>query len=173
MAQRRAVPSRPCAEASRRATSTGLAPQSSCCSPTSSAADYLILGSDSGRIVILEFDTKLLQFTVVHSETFGRSGSRRIVPGQYLAVDPKGRAVLIGAIEKAKLVYILNRDAAANLTISSPLEAHRPNAIIHAITGVDVGYENPVFAALEVGYEESDRDPTGAAFDAAEKVRLR
>ena len=36
---------------------------------------------------------------------------RRIVPGQYLAIDPKGRAVMIGAIEKQKLVYILNRDA--------------------------------------------------------------
>jgi hypothetical protein len=35
----------------------------------------------------------------------------RIVPGQYLAIDPKGRAVMIGAIEKQKLVYILNRDA--------------------------------------------------------------
>jgi hypothetical protein len=33
------------------------------------------------------------------------------VPGQYLAIDPKGRAVMIGAIEKQKLVYILNRDA--------------------------------------------------------------
>lgn len=32
----------------------------------------------------------------VHQETFGKSGCRRIVPGQYLAVDPKGRAVMIG-----------------------------------------------------------------------------
>lgn len=30
--------------------------------------------------------------------------------------------VMIGAVEKQKLVYILNRDAAARLTISSPLE---------------------------------------------------
>jgi splicing factor 3B subunit 3 len=29
---------------------------------------------------------------------------------------------MIGAVEKQKLVYILNRDAAARLTISSPLE---------------------------------------------------
>jgi hypothetical protein len=29
------------------------------------------------------------------------------------------------ALEKHKLVYILNRDAAARLTISSPLEAHK------------------------------------------------
>ena len=31
------------------------------------------------------------------------------MPGQYLATDPKGRAVMIGAMEKSKLVYILNR----------------------------------------------------------------
>lgn len=29
-------------------------------------------------------------------ETFGKSGCRRIVPGQYLAVDPKGRAIMVG-----------------------------------------------------------------------------
>lgn len=32
----------------------------------------------------------------VHQETFGKSGCRRIVPGQYLAIEPKGRAVMIG-----------------------------------------------------------------------------
>lgn len=98
---------------------------------------------------------------------------------------------MIGAMEKSKLVYILNRvrlaaryrvepqlttfcgprqDAAANLTISSPLEAHKPRAIIHSIVGVDVGFENPMFAALEVDYTESDQDPSGAAFESAEKV---
>lgn len=36
--------------------------------------------------------------------------------------------------------------------------------------GVDVGFENPLFAALEVDYGESDQDPTGEAFNSAEKV---
>ena len=67
-------------------------------------------------------------------------------------------------------VYILNRDAAANLTISSPLEAHKPHSIIHSIVGVDVGFENPLFAALEVDYSDADADPTGEAFENAEKV---
>jgi len=79
---------------------------------------------------------------------------------------------MVGAMEKAKLVYILNRDAAANLTISSPLEAHKNAAIIHHIVGLDVGFENPMFAALEVDYTESDQDPTGEAFNNAEKVRV-
>lgn len=64
----------------------------------------------------------------------------------------------------------MNRDSAANLTISSPLEAHKPNAVIHHITGLDVGFENPLYAALEVDYSESDQDPTGAAFEETEKV---
>ena len=77
---------------------------------------------------------------------------------------------MISAVEKAKLVYILNRDAAANLTISSPLEAHKNQAIIHHIVGLDVGFENPTFAALEVDYSEADQDSTGEAFTNAEKV---
>lgn len=122
-------------------------------------------------MVILDYDPKTSTFVKLHQETFGKSGARRIVPGQYLATDPKGRAMMIGAMEKAKLVYILNRDAAANLTISSPLEAHKSNAIIHHIVGVDVGFENPMFAALEVDYSEADADPTGEAFNRTEKVR--
>ena len=75
----------------------------------------------------------------IHQETYGKSGARRIVPGQYLAVDPKGRAVMIAAVEKSKLVYVLNRDTAANLTISSPLEAHKSHTICFALTALDMG----------------------------------
>jgi splicing factor 3B subunit 3 len=68
---------------------------------------------------------------------------------------------MVGAVEKQKLVYILNRDAQARLTISSPLEAHKANTLGYYMVGVDVGFENPTFACLEVDYEEADNDPTG------------
>lgn len=29
------------------------------------------------------------------------------------------------------------------------------------MVGVDVGFENPMFACLEIDYEEADSDPTG------------
>ena len=80
---------------------------------TGGGKDYVVVGSDSGRIVILEYNATKNSFDRVHMETFGKSGCRRIVPGQYLAIDPKGRAVMIGAVEKQKLVYILNRDMVA------------------------------------------------------------
>ena len=83
--------------------------------------DYVIAGSDSGRLVILQYSKEKNAFTKVHQETFGKSGCRRIVPGEYLAVDPKGRACMVAAVEKQKFVYVLNRDNEARLTISSPL----------------------------------------------------
>ncbi|KAG0434967.1 hypothetical protein HPB47_018757 [Ixodes persulcatus] len=118
--------------------------------------DYLVVGSDSGRIVILEYNPQKSAFEKVHQETFGKSGCRRIVPGQHLAMDPKGRALMVAAVEKQKLVYILNRDAAARLTISSPLEAHKSSTLVYHAVGVDVGFENPVFACLEMDYEVTE-----------------
>lgn len=59
-------------------------------------SDYIVVGSDSGRIVILEYLPQKNVFDKAHQETFGKSGCRRIVPGQFLAIDPKGRAVMIG-----------------------------------------------------------------------------
>lgn len=61
-------------------------------------SDYIVVGSDSGRIVILEYIPAKNILEKVHQETFGKSGCRRIVPGQYLAIDPKGRAVMIGML---------------------------------------------------------------------------
>ena len=59
---------------------------------TGGGKDFLIVGSDSGRIAILEYNASKNTLERVHMETFGKSGCRRIVPGQYLAIDPKGRA---------------------------------------------------------------------------------
>uniref|UniRef100_A0A672P6K3 RSE1/DDB1/CPSF1 first beta-propeller domain-containing protein n=1 Tax=Sinocyclocheilus grahami TaxID=75366 RepID=A0A672P6K3_SINGR len=57
--------------------------------------DYVVVGSDSGCIVILEYHPSKNMFEKIHQEMFSKSGCRRIVPGQFLAVDPKGRAVMI------------------------------------------------------------------------------
>ncbi|KAF8817749.1 putative splicing factor 3b, subunit 3 [Cardiosporidium cionae] len=81
--------------------------------------------SDSARLVILDYNVEKHRFDRIHCETYGKTGVRRVVPGEYLAVDPKGRALMIGAVERQKFVYILNRDSQANITICSPLEAHK------------------------------------------------
>lgn len=60
--------------------------------------DYLIIGSDSGNLAIVEFHlTPTPRFEVLHKEPFGKSGARRTVPGQWLGIDPRGRSLMIGA----------------------------------------------------------------------------
>ncbi|KAF4946522.1 hypothetical protein FGADI_11160 [Fusarium gaditjirri] len=123
--------------------------------------DYIIVSTDSGCIAVLEYLSNQNRFSRVQLETFGKSGVRRTVPGEYLAVDPKGRACMIASIEKNKLIYVLNRNAQAELTISSPLEAHKHGVVFLSLVALDVGYSNPVFAALEMEYSEADQDPSG------------
>ncbi|KAF9586806.1 hypothetical protein IFM89_039968 [Coptis chinensis] len=118
--------------------------------------DYIVLSSDSGCISVLEYDSKKNVFHVLFNETFGKSGCRRMIPGQFLAVDPKGRAVMIGACEKQKFVYVFDRRNGKELKINSPLEAHKSHTFVYDIKGVDVGWENPIFAAIELDYSEAD-----------------
>lgn len=119
-------------------------------------------------------------FEKIHQETFGKVGVIRGLPGQYLAVDPEGRAFMIsihvswdlcvGALEKQNYVYVLNRDSQNHVTISSPLEANKSQTIVLTTEGLDVGYDNPIFACLELNYGEADEDPTGEAAQQTEKV---
>jgi splicing factor 3B subunit 3 len=63
----------------------------------------------------------------------------------------------------------MNRDSANRLTISSPLEAHKTETILFSMVGVDVGFDNPIFAMIELEYKECDEDPTGEAIHETEK----
>ena len=78
--------------------------------------------------------------------------------------------LVTAAIEKQKMVYLMNRDASSKFTISSPLEAHKGNTIVFDCVGVDNGFDNPIFAFLELDYSEADGDPTGEALETTPKV---
>lgn len=117
-----------------------------------SLRDYLVVGSDSGRISILQYHQD--RFVKIHEETYGKSGCRRAIAGQMVAVDPLGRAVMIAAIERQRFVYLINRDAQQQLTISSPLEAHTPHTINLCTVALDVGFNNPIFACLEIDHDQ-------------------
>ncbi|RKP38629.1 CPSF A subunit region-domain-containing protein [Dimargaris cristalligena] len=126
---------------------------------TGSSKDYIIVGSDSGRLVILEYNPGANRFDRVIMETFGKTGIRRTVPGQYLAADPRGRVLMVAAPEKHKFVYMLTRDANSVLAISSPIEAHKAHTLVFDCVALDMGFENPVFACLEVDYGEAEDRP--------------
>lgn len=117
--------------------------------------DLIVLGSDSGCLSVLDMkDGK--NYEILHCPVLGKTGCRRGTPGQYLASDPKGRAIMISAVEKRKLVYVLNRDSTGHPTIASPLEAHRSRTIVLDTVGIDNGYDNPIFASLEFQYPDTE-----------------
>jgi splicing factor 3B subunit 3 len=125
-----------------------------CVRLTGEKRDLCAVASDSGAFSLLDVSTPNAKPNIV---TFGKMTCRRLTPGQYIVADPKGRAVMIGALEKQKLVYVLNH-ASGKTTIVSPLEAHCSRSITFAMTGVDNSYDNPVFACLELQYPEEDDD---------------
>ena len=72
-------------------------------------------------------------------------------------------------MEKQKFVYVMNRDSSNKLTISSPLEAHKNETIVYSSIGLDVDFDNPIFAVIEMEYTEADQDPTGEVLSEIEK----
>lgn len=125
--------------------------------------DLVVVGSDSGNVAVLEFSAEKNAFVRVVVEPYGKTGCRRIVPGQYVAADPRGRAVMVAAVEKQKLVFQVTRNHSGDVSLLSAREAHRSHAIVFAVAGLDVGFDNPTFACLEIEYAEADADPSGSA----------
>jgi splicing factor 3B subunit 3 len=137
--------------------------------------DNIVVLSDSGKLIIFEIDINNKKFVRINQEIYGKTGCRRLTPGEYLAIDNKSRAIIIGGIEKEKFVYIFkeidnnnlvpnanfeeNKNIKNNDTyrkiISSPLEVFTPQHICYDIIAIDVGYTNPIFASIEVKYNNT------------------
>lgn len=116
--------------------------------------DLLAVSSDSGAISILDFENSKMK--IVHCVDYGKTGCRRDTPGQYIAAE--SRAVMVAAVEKRRLVYVLNRDATGNPTIASPLEAHRSRTITYCTVALDNGHSNPIFATIEYQYPDLETE---------------
>ncbi|KAJ1719564.1 pre-mRNA-splicing factor rse1 [Coemansia erecta] len=118
--------------------------------------DHVALTCDNGALSILAYEPQQQRrFALVQHHEFARTGLRRGAAGEYVASDPRGRAVMVAGVERAKLVYVVTRDEDARVLLASPLDAGRGGSgsggvACLGVVGVDVGYENPVFAALEV-----------------------
>lgn len=77
---------------------------------------------------------------------------------------------MFAAVEKNKVVYFLNRDQEQKITISSPQEVNKAQTLTFALCSVDTNFQNPVFAALEVDYTDSDQDPSDISYKGREKL---
>ncbi|AMD21591.1 HFL265Cp [Eremothecium sinecaudum] len=119
---------------------------------------YLLIASDSGNLTVCEFVFRdgIVKLKTLFNEPMSRSGVRRLSPHSYLAVNPQGRCMMVAGMERNKLCYLT--DVKQNeLCISSPLEVNRPNFVCMAMEACDVGYDNPMFAALEISLDDKSR----------------
>jgi splicing factor 3B subunit 3 len=82
--------------------------------------DFLLLASDSGKVVLLQFSVEEDRFRALDLHAYGKSGCRRVVPGQLLACDLRGRAFMLSALEEQRLVYRVER-AGRSLKLTSPI----------------------------------------------------
>lgn len=65
--------------------------------PVGLSKDLLLLGSDSGVVTLVEAVKEAGgQFRAVAQLKCGPQGFRRDVPGEYVAADPSGRAIMAG-----------------------------------------------------------------------------
>lgn len=127
--------------------------------------DYLVITSDSGKIVIAEYQQERLQFIPIIQEPHSKNGLRRLNPGEYLDVDPNSQAIMISAVERNKLVYKVRTNGEGSLELSSPLEAASKLVLTLQTCSLDTEFDNPMFAALEIDYSKYEAD--GSAYDPA------
>ncbi|CCE63826.1 hypothetical protein TPHA_0F03460 [Tetrapisispora phaffii CBS 4417] len=107
--------------------------------------------SDSGVLSIIQFinENGTIKLQTLYNQPLSRTGIRRLSPIYHLNVDPYGRCLLISAMERNKLCFLIDYQH-DKFRISSPLEINRPDMIILEETVCDVLYNNPCFASIEI-----------------------
>jgi splicing factor 3B subunit 3 len=131
--------------------------------PPGSLVDHLIVTSDSGVLVILRCSTGG-GWATVFTETLGKSGCRRNVPGSFVASDPLNRAFMIAALERTKMAYSFmppsehvdmdGGESSQEWQLSSPMQVPQNAMFTEGLCAFNVGNESPLFAALEANEQE-------------------
>lgn len=111
--------------------------------------DSLVVTSDSGNISILEYSTKDEKFISKEEEPMTKNGWNKSNVGEYLAVDPESRCILVSALERNKLMYKIE-----SKELSSPLESNNRGYLTLDTVALNTDHGNPLFAALEINQDK-------------------
>ncbi|QLL34579.1 hypothetical protein HG536_0G04410 [Torulaspora globosa] len=122
---------------------------------------FLAMVSDSGNLTIAKFNRRSnvdisLETLINHPMT--RSQIRRTSPASFLKVDTFGRCILVSAVEKNKLCFVVNEGGDGSVMIQSPLEVIRPEVLTLDLVSCDVQYDNPCFASIEIDTLQNKND---------------
>lgn len=124
-----------------------------------SISSFLAITSDSGNLTICQFSRRSMNdisLKTLINEPLTRSGIRRLSPISHIEIDLHGRCILLSAVEKNKLCFVLNDTGEDGLKIQSPLEAVRPHMLTLDTTSCDVQYDNPCFASIEIDTSQNN-----------------
>ncbi|KAK6455781.1 CPSF A subunit region-domain-containing protein [Scheffersomyces xylosifermentans] len=120
--------------------------------------DLAVVIGNSGKLVLLEYNTTSNTFVPVLQQPYGKTGFGRVSASEYLCIDPQNRCIFIGALERNKLIYKVETNKEGNVELSSPLEAHSKQIFTLSVAALDTEYDNPVFAAIECDYSQYSTD---------------
>jgi splicing factor 3B subunit 3 len=73
-------------------------------------------------------------------------------------VDPHGRAILVGAVERFLIVFPIDTDDSDALAFRSPLELSESSRLFVSMCGIDTAFEHPTFACLTYALDDDDGD---------------
>eukprot|EP00960_Hanusia_phi_P004012 117927-Hanusia_phi.AAC.2 len=133
--------------------------------------DCIFLTSDSGKLAMVEYNYNMNQFERIYLETYGRSGCRRMVPGQHLAIDSYGRALVIGSLEKNVVGFQLQLDDANQIVLLPPIRSSSPQRVFVCFTSLDRREDlPPMFASIEVDYVDNSADELQEAVVTSKRV---
>lgn len=117
--------------------------------------DLLVVTADSGMLTVLLLQDSM-RFVPIVQAPHSKNSLRRLTPGEYLCVEPRGRAIFVAAIERDALTYKVEKDEnGSSIALSSPLTISTKNNLTLSVCALDTNYENPMWAAIEVDYTES------------------
>ncbi|KAL7753211.1 hypothetical protein RI367_000986 [Sorochytrium milnesiophthora] len=135
-----------------------------------SQKDYILAALEGGEILILEFHPSTVQFQLVDKEGYQNTDTQWMHWGKTMAVDHRGRLVIVGNVEDYKIVYISVDTSGAKLMVSLPMVDALENTIIYSVVSVELPKGNPVFACLEAYQDVCEGIPREDIISMGEKM---
>lgn len=112
--------------------------------------DLLLLCSEAGKISLLSF--KGYCPNVLICFMMDECASKRFIPGKFLSVDNKYKAIMVSSLEKQRVFSFFSQNSAGILSV--PLYCHRDNSLIFDSVSLETDQDFSVFATLEANYSE-------------------
>lgn len=123
--------------------------------PTGLAVDLLVVTLDLGQLVILEFVNS--NWVQRLRQPFDKNGFNRTNAGEFLAVDPNNRCVMLAGLQKNRIIYPVVYLEQQGVSVQAPVQLQvNVTLVVLTMAAIDTRFENPMFVTIEA--ETDGRD---------------